>query len=210
LDMPEQARKFVNHLLEMESLEPRWWRIAAHLHLEAERYADALVALQVAGFLAPGDAREERLRADLCMHLGIPVQAIPYFTNLLENDASDVEEHRVLSGLAQAYVQRHKPQEALEYLAQIDTTQESASQLRLRAQIQYMLKDYAQAHAAYVALARREEQGRKRSRAWFLALYAAWNAGDLKAAQSALRQAAREPEFTSQAQQLLQHIQTLQ
>ena len=209
LDMPAQAREFVTHLLEVESLEPRWWRISAHLHLEAQRYADALAALQVAGFLAPGDAREERLRADLCMQLGIPVQAIPYFTDLLEEHTANAEEREVLLGLAQAYVRRHKPQEALEYLARIDTTQESVAQLRLRARILYMLEDYAQAHAAYVALARREQQGRGSARAWLFAGYAAWNAGELEAAQEALRQAAQEAEFRSQAQQLLRHLQTL-
>lgn len=210
LDMPEAARKFVIHLLDVESLEPRWWRIAAHLHLEAQRYADALVALQVAGFLAPGDAREERLRADLCMQLGIPVQAIPYFNALLEDYTSNAEEHKVLLGLAQAYVQRHKPQEALEYLARIDTTQESVAQLRLRAQILYMLEDYVQAHAAYVELARREQQGRASARAWLLAGYAAWDSGEIEAAQTALTHAAQEPDFSAQAQQLLRHIKTAQ
>lgn len=210
LDMPGEAWAFVSSLLEVESLEPRWWRVAAHLHLEAQRYADALVALQVAGFLAPGDVREERLRADLCMQLGIPLQAIPYFTDLLENDTSEFEEQEVLLGLAQAYVQRHKPQKALKYLAQIDAERESVPQLRLRARILYMLKDYAQAYAAYDALARREQQGRNSARAWLFAGYAAWNAGELKAARSALRQAAQEAEFRRQAQQLLRHLQTLQ
>jgi len=209
LDMPEQAREFVTHLLEVESLEPRWWRISAHLHLEAERYADALAALQVAGFLAPGDAREERLRADLCMHLGIPQQAIPYFMDLLEEHTANAEEPEVLLGLAQAYVRRHKPQKALAYLARMDTMQESIPQLRLRARILYMLKDYAQAHAAYVDLARREQQERSSARAWLLAGYAAWNAGEMKAAQTALQQVTQEAEFSSQAQQMLRHLQTL-
>lgn len=208
LEMPEQAREFVTHLLEVESLEPRWWRISAHLHLEAERYADALAALQVAGFLAPGDAREERLRADLCMHLGIPHQAIPYYTDLLEEHTSYAEEREVLLGMAQAYVQRHKPQEALTYLTRVDTEQETLPQLRLRARILYMLEDYAQAHAAYVALARREQQGRDSARAWLFAGYAAWNATEMEAAHEALRQAAQEPEFRSQAQQLLRHLQS--
>jgi predicted Zn-dependent protease len=206
LDMREKAEEFVAHLLEVEILEPRWWRIAAHLHLEAQRYADALVALQMVGFLAPGDMREERLRADLCMQLGIPVQAIPYFTNLLENDVAEVQETKALLGLAQAYVQRHKPQEALRYLAQIDTTQESVPQLRLRAQILYMRKDYVQAHAAYAALARREQQPRNSARAWLLAGYAAWNAGELDAAQAALTHAEQEPEFSSQTKQLRRHL----
>ncbi|MGM0416106.1 MAG: tetratricopeptide repeat protein, partial [Thermodesulfobacteriota bacterium] len=183
-------------------------RISAHLHLEAERYADALAALQVAGFLAPGDAREERLRADLCMHLGIPHQAIPYYTDLLEEHTSYAEEREVLLGMAQAYVQRHKPQEALTYLTRVDTEQETLPQLRLRARILYMLEDYAQAHAAYVALARREQQGRDSARAWLFAGYAAWNATEMEAAHEALRQAAQEPEFRSQAQQLLRHLQS--
>ncbi len=210
LKMPEQAREFVAQLLEVESLEPRWWRIAAHLHLEAQRYADALVALQVAGFLAPGDPREQRLRADLCIHLGIPLQAIPYFTDLLEKRSASIAEHEVLLGLAQAYLQRHQPQEALKYLTQIDAAQESVSQLRLRAQILYMLKDYPEAHAAYVALAQREQQERARGRAWLLAGHAAFHAADLEAAQKALRHAADESEFTSQAQQLLHHLRSLE
>ncbi|MCA1796938.1 MAG: tetratricopeptide repeat protein [Geobacteraceae bacterium] len=207
LDMPEKALNFVTHLLELEILEPRWWRIAAHLHQEAQSYAEALVALQVVGFLAPGDVKEESLRADLCMHLGIPAQAIPSFTTLLERDTSDIDRSKVLLGLAQAYIQRHKPQEALKYLEQLDPVQESVSELRLRARILYMLEDYAPAYTAYVELARRGPQPRASARAWLFAGYAAWHTGELKKAQTALQHAAQEPEISNQAQQLLRHLQ---
>jgi predicted Zn-dependent protease len=206
LQMPEKALQFVTRLLEQEIVEPRWWRIAAHLHLEAQRYPEALVALQVAGFLAPGDAREERLRADLCMHLGIPAQAIPYFTSLLESDSSDLDGQSALLGLAQAYLQRHKPQEALKYLDRIEAQHESAAQLHLRARILYMLADYPRAYAAYAELAREENDPRGRAQAWLFAAYAAWNADEIDKTREALQNAEQAPEYRAQAHQLRRYL----
>lgn len=207
LDMPEKALDFVTRLQELEILEPRWWRIGAHLHLEAQRYPEALVSLQVADFIAPGDVREERLRADLCMHLGIPAQAIAYFTSALEKPSSDMDTHKVLLSLAHAYVQRHKPQEALKYLGRIDAARQTVAQLHLRARILYMLEDYNQAYTAYIKLARRETESRSSAQAWLFAAYAAWHAGEGDKARAALRHAAQVPKFSAQAQQLQRHLQ---
>jgi tetratricopeptide (TPR) repeat protein len=210
LDMADTALEYVDALLEDEILAVRWWRIAAHIHLEQQHYTRALVALQVVGFLDPGDAREERLRADLCLKLGIPVQAITYLSDLLEMASTTDDDSEVLLLLAQAYLQRHEPRRALAYLEQIDTGKEEVTHLRVRAQILYMLKDYAKAYTAYAELADRVQEGGNNARAWLFAGYAAWNAGELEAARDALKHAAREPEFSRQAQQLLQHLRDLE
>jgi hypothetical protein len=73
-----------------------------------------------------------------------------------------------------------------------------------------MLKDYAKAYTAYAELADRVQEGGNNARAWLFAGYAAWNAGELEAARDALKHAAREPEFSRQAQQLLQHLRDLE
>ncbi|MFW6387550.1 MAG: tetratricopeptide repeat protein, partial [Thermodesulfobacteriota bacterium] len=208
LDMTDTALEYVGTLLKDEILEVRWWRIAAHIHLDQQHYTRALVALQVVGFLDPENAREERLRADLCLQLGIPVQAITYLSDLLEI-SSDTDDDEVLLLLAQAHLQRHEPRQALEYLEQIDTGEEAVQHLRVRAQILYMLKDYAEAYTAYAELADREQKSVNRARAWLFAGYAAWNAGELEAARDALEHATREPEFSGQAQQLLEHLRDL-
>lgn len=211
LQLHAQALEFVTHLLEVEGLEPRWWRVAAHLYLEEQRYRSALVALQVAGYLAPGDEREQRLRADLCMHLGIPAQAIEYYLQLLpeqgqlqpmQGDAAEL-----LLRLAQAYVQRHEPQQALQWLEQMDTQDMEIVQLRLRAQILFMLKRYGEAGTAYASLAVKEQNPAAAGRAWMLAAYAAWNAKAWGDATAALNAAAQYPPYASQAHALLQQLQ---
>lgn len=211
LDMRAQALEFVTHLLEVEGMKPRWWRVAAHLYLEEQRYRSALVALQVAGYLAPGDEREQRLRADLCMHLGIPAQAIEYYLQLLpeqgqlqpmQGDAAEL-----LLRLAQAYVQRHEPQQALQWLEQMDTQDMEIVQLRLRAQILFMLKRYGEAGTAYASLAVKEQNPAAAGRAWMLAAYAAWNAKAWGDATAALNAAAQYPPYASQAHALLQQLQ---
>ncbi len=207
LDMRAQALEFVTHLLEVEGMKPRWWRVAAHLYLEEQRYRSALVALQVAGYLAPGDEREQRLRADLCMYLGIPAQAIEYYTQMQQVQGNAAE---LLLRLAQAYVQRHEPQQALQWLEQIEPQEVDLAQLRLRAQILFMLKRYAKANTAYVNLAEREHNPSAAGRAWLLAAYAAWNAEAWSNAATALNSALQYPACASQARTLLQQLQDVQ
>jgi tetratricopeptide (TPR) repeat protein len=72
-----------------------------------------------------------------------------------------------------------------------------------------MLKDYAKAYTAYAELADRVQEGGNNARAWLFAGYATWNAGELEAARDALEHAAREPAFSGQAQQLLEHLRDL-
>ncbi|MDY0211631.1 MAG: tetratricopeptide repeat protein [Desulfuromonadaceae bacterium] len=204
LNMRSQALEFVTQLLEVEGLDSRWWRVAAHLYLEEQQYRSALVALQVAGYLAPGDEREQRLCAALCMHLGIPAQAIEYYMQLqlMQGEAAEV-----LLALAQAYVQRHEPQQALQWLEQIDAQEVNIAQLRLRAQILFMLKQYAKAGAAYASLAEQEQNPSAAGRAWMLAAYAAWNAEAWTDAVIALNSVAQYSDYANQAHALLQQLQ---
>ncbi|MDD2557998.1 MAG: tetratricopeptide repeat protein [Desulfuromonas sp.] len=202
-NMRAQALEFVTHLLEVEGLEPRWWRVAAHLYLEEHRYRSALVALQVAGYLAPGDEREQRLRADLCMHLGIPAQAIEYYIQMQQEQGNTAE---LLLHLAQAYVQRYEPQQALQWLEQIDAQEVNIAQLRLRAQILFMLKHYVKAGGAYMNLAAMEQNSTAAGRAWMLAAYAFWNAEAWTEAIAALNSAVKYPAYVNSAQALLRQL----
>ncbi len=204
LDMRTHAQELVAQLLEADGLEPRWWRVAAHLCLENRQYSSALVALQVAGFLAPGDEREQRLRADLCMHLGIPVLAIEYYTQMQVEKGNVAE---LLLPLAQAYVERHEPQQALHWLEQIDTQVVDITQMRLHAQILFMLKSYAKANTAYVRLAKQERTPSAAGRAWMLAAYAAWNAEAWADVVTALNVAVQYPSYAGQARALLRQLQ---
>lgn len=201
LDMRAEALEYTAYLLDIDGLEVRWWRVMAYLHLEAGNYRAALVALQVAGFLAPGDAAEQRLRADLCMQLGIPAQAITYYGSL--DPEADTQ---LILHLAQAYLQRHDPQQALEWLDKVEAAEETPEELRLRARILLVLERYGPAYAACVKLAGAESQPAAGAQAWMLAAHAALHQERWQAAREALRQAGHYQRYRAETERVLKQL----
>lgn len=183
LDMAARALDCVLSLTRTEPEEPAWWKALAHIHLNANRYAEALGALTVFNHLAPLSATETELAADLNMQLGIPDQAAALYERACQSQPTP----RCTEKLASAYRLMHNPRKALDRMSRALQTDDGETSLLLaRADLLFELKRYAEAEAAYERAAK---AGADPGRSRLMAGYAAWHRGDIPAARKAFRAA---------------------
>jgi len=113
LEMHADALALARALVEEAPTLAKWWQAKSHLHLNAQDYEPALVAMTIYAFLAPLSRSERQLLADLHLQVGIPGRAASLYESLLQEDEVD---KRVLRNLVTALRQIGKPDEALEQL----------------------------------------------------------------------------------------------
>jgi tetratricopeptide (TPR) repeat protein len=183
LDMAQEALKLAEELTREHPLAPRWWKALAHVHLTASRYEEALVALAIYSWLTVPTEEEQRLLADLYLHLGIPVKAAPMYEEMLRCGPDD----RLLHHLVMAYRRLGRPEEALEHLEKFGQHGSDPSLLMLRGDLLYELGRYGDAADSYRQAARTDAQ--QAGRAWLMAGYAAWQMNDLTGSRSAFERA---------------------
>jgi tetratricopeptide (TPR) repeat protein len=197
MKMENKAFSYVKWLTKVDTLEPKWWKGLAHLHLMENRYSPALAALTVKGFLEPLTAQEQRIAADLNMTLDVPVQAILFY----EKIAGEKFEPDMAYRIAQGYIRLHRPEDALNCVEKGLIKEENNLRLMLlKGDLLYGLERYSEAAAAFETVARGKENP---GGAWLMAGYAAWNAGDLEKSRLAFKHAAKYPEQKNTAQKAL-------
>ncbi|MDY6824585.1 MAG: tetratricopeptide repeat protein [Thermodesulfobacteriota bacterium] len=197
----EQAALDLALLLTRETPEvDRWWKSLAYIHLNAGRYEAALAALIPYGFLTSLSREEKQLIADLSLEVGIPVKAASVYEKCLE----EKPDKKMLRRLVLAYRQLGQPEKALERIRAFNHTPEDADLILLAAQLHYVLEQYGQAADDYRRAARKP--GNHRGRAWLMAGYSAWQAGNFSAARDALLQAKTYPQQREAAQKALCEI----
>jgi tetratricopeptide (TPR) repeat protein len=201
LKMTSEARAFARQLAHEAPGEARWWKALAHVELSAGRYADALAALTVYGYLRPLSEAEQRLWADLNLQLDIPDQAAPVYARLLKQKNNPKLREKLIS----AYRQTGRYDEALALLARHGADDPAA--LMLRADLLYSARRFAEAADAYrlAALKNKEAAGQ----AWLMAGYAAWQVDDLETSRQAFRRASRFAPQKKAALSALQQIEAI-
>lgn len=202
LEMHTDALALVRDLVDEAPTLAKWWKAKAHLHLNIQDHAPALVAMTVYGYLTELTREEQQLLADLHLQVGIPDRAAPLYASLLQEGASD---QRVIHHLVTALRRIDQSEAALAQLERHPALGEDPDLLMLRADLLYELQRYAEAAAAY----RRAAAGNSRQagQAWLMAGYAAWRTADWAASRQAFEQAAR---FERQRQPALTAMRRLQ
>jgi tetratricopeptide (TPR) repeat protein len=89
LEMHADALKLVRTLVEEAPAQAKWWKAKAHLHLNAQDFEPALIAMIVYGYLTPLSREERLLVADLHLQVGIPGRAAPLYEELLQRGDED-------------------------------------------------------------------------------------------------------------------------
>ncbi len=182
LDMKTKALHYVKRLIREYPTEPGWWKGLAHLHIKENRYRPALVALTIKRFLTPLTTQEQRIVADLNMALGVPVQAVRAYERLAEKGVAPDLARRI----AQGYIRLHQPLKALEWVEKALLSRKKPDLMLLKGDLLYELERYQEAVKAFMAAASAKKNT---GRAWLMAGYSAWNAGNLTCARRAFQKA---------------------
>ena len=204
LDMLEEALVYAARLTNVYPDNPRWWKTLAHIHLSEGQYIDALVAMTIYGLLTPLNQEEAKLMADLNMQVGIPVKAVSFYEAALAIDQNE----RILQNLVTAYQHLEQYEKALNRMEDIDSHKMTPSLVMLRGDLLYAVGRYRDAEKAFRQVA--FEQGSLAGRAWLMAGYAAWQAGDLLASRQALKKAAGFPEQERAALEAIRQLKGIQ
>jgi len=201
LKMTPEARAYARQLAHENPGEARWWKALTHVELSAGRYAEALAALTVYGYLQPLTETEQQLWADLNLQLDIPGQAAPVYARLLKKK----NDPKLLEKLISAYRQAGRYDEALALLDR-HWADDPAKRL-LRADLLYSARRFAEAAEAYrqTALKSKEAAGQ----AWLMAGYAAWQVNDLETSRQAFRRASRFPRQKKAALSAIEQLETV-
>jgi len=204
LKMVDKALIAANHYVQVDGLEPLWWKLLTSIHLDAGRYSEGLVALKVLAYLQPLSEQEQHLLADLYLTLGVPKEAVRYYETLQQQRPYD---EQLLSRLAHASLNLHQPDQALFWLEHAQADTDNVSLLRLQAQLLFSLKRYAEAVELFERLTRLEKDS---GATWLMQGYAAWNGEMWAQARRALNRAQRYPQQRKKAKQLLHQLDVIE
>ena len=183
----------------------KWWRGLAHVALARNNYENALVALTVYGYLTPLSPEEKKLFADLSLHVGIPVLAVPAYESAISEKKNGQPDRALLQNLVIAYRQMEKSEKAIETIGAFDGHEEDPDLLILKADILYNMEHFSEAAEAYRKAAR-NASGALAGRAWLMAGYAAWQTGDLPSAREAFEKAAEFERHQQDAETALEQL----
>lgn len=200
LDMRHEARVYAGSLARQHLTRSKWWKALAHVELQDGKYKPALVALTVCSYIEPLTDPETKLLADLHLQLGIPVKAAPLYEKSLQNQFND----RVLQNLMLALQQSGRAAAALDALQRFAPRTNDPELLMLKADLLYGLSDFKTAAPVYRKVA--EAGGRQKGRAWLMAGYAAFQAGDIPFCRSAFERAAAFDQHRDAARTAMQRL----
>ncbi len=213
LGMNREARSLALELVRSWPEEERWWKALIHVSLKQGRMEDALMALMVISYLRPLDASETRLLADLNLQAGIPAKALPVYVELLNSSPSvPLLEYAVYA--CRSLGDHEKALELLEKYP--DILSKAPDLMMVRGDMLYSLSRYRAAFDAYVEAAGvmdRQHGGHYKDeagRAWFMAGYSAWQAGETERALRAVQKAEKYPRQRRQAAQLRGYLENVQ
>lgn len=167
LNMGDKALAYAEELCAKAVTEVLWWRALTHLHLQRNRYTEALTCLLVTGYLDTLTPEEQRLTADLYLQLGVPRQAVPLYKGMIAAGANQ----QLLANLLVALQQLGRTQEALETLDRLAPTPLSPELALHKADLLFTLGHYQEAAGLYRKIAA-TASGKQRDRALQMAEYA--------------------------------------
>jgi tetratricopeptide (TPR) repeat protein len=145
LGQHRQAVATVQHLLVRPEPKPRWWKLLAHVHVQAHDYAAAAAAFKVYLELA-APSREEVIRlGDLYRLAGVPLKAARQYEKALQWPAAEGDYEKIAS----VYLSAHRPDMAVQALHQAIASKPSARLWHMLGSIQYNQGKYQEAREAF-------------------------------------------------------------
>jgi len=202
LEMKSKAMAYAKRLTKEDSIEPKWWKGLAHIYFSEERYKDALVPFTICSYFAPLSDQEKKFLADLNLNLGIPVQAMRYYEDLL----SKKEDSDIYKLLIHAYLSLHKPEKAIETIKNALKYSSQEELWMLKGHILYENERYKEAMQAFEKAAKQMSDP---GQAWLMTGYAAWNSNDLSKARQAFTKALEYPKQKDKAQESLRRVERI-
>lgn len=160
LNLTDKALAYAEGLSAKVPTEVLWWRALTHLHLQQNRYKEALTCLLVTGYLDQLSPEEQRLTADLYLQLGVPRQAVPLYKGMIAAGSNQ----QLLANLLVALQQLGRSEEALETLDKLAPTPLSSELALQKADLLFTLGRYQEAASLYRKIAA-SASGKQRDRA---------------------------------------------
>lgn len=202
LGMKSKAMAYAKRLTKEDPIEPKWWKGLAHIYFSEERYKDALIPFTICSYLAPLSDQEKKLLADLNLSLGIPVQAMRYYEDLLAKK----EDPDIYKLLIHAYLSLHKPDKAIETIEMALKYSSQEGLWMLKGHILYENERHKEAMQAFEKAAKQMSDP---GQAWLMTGYAAWNANDLSKARQAFTKALNYPKQKDKAREALRRVERI-
>jgi tetratricopeptide (TPR) repeat protein len=201
LNMKRRALEYAEQLTREHPLESKWWKALAHIHLTANIYEKALVALTVYSHLIPLTNEEKKLMAELASTLGVPIQAVRFYEEILL-EKMDPE---IVKKIAESYLRLHKPEDALAWVEKGLQNASEESLLILKGNLLYEIKNYRAAMNVFQSIPKGQNSGQ----ALLMLGYSAWQAGDLEEARHAFKKASNYKKQEKTALRLLSRLEKM-
>ncbi len=167
LGMDEEALVYAEKLCATTPAEPKWWRALTHIHLQHNRYKEALSSLLITSYLSPPTPEEARLTADLYLQLGVPRQAVSRYKAMIGEKFTP----QLLTNLLVALQQTGNTEEALNALEKFAPSPLAPDLALQRADLLFTLGRYQEAAKLYNKIAS-TSTGKQRDRALQMVEYA--------------------------------------
>ncbi|WP_022667518.1 tetratricopeptide repeat protein [Desulfospira joergensenii] len=188
-DDMDRAFSYATHLSRTAPIVSKWWKALVHIQLSRGKYQDALENLLIYGFLTPLSEKEQKLCADLCLQLEIPVRAAEMYETLLKDTPDLKEGKQIIKHLVNAYRSLGMAEKAVAILISFDQGEKDPELIMLKGNLLYGAKQFKEADAAFRKAAR--ARNAREGLAWLMAGYASWQQNDLAASRSAFEKAAQ-------------------
>jgi tetratricopeptide (TPR) repeat protein len=200
MNMQKKALRMAEQLSETFSIEPKWWKALAHIHLSEDRHREALAAMTIYGYLQPFNEKEKKLMAELSLIAGVPSKAVTYYESL----NAQFSEPDIIVKIVQSYQMMNQPQQALKW-AEKGLSQLRSSELMMqKATILYELRQYDKSIQAYESFIK-EKKG-DIGLAWLMIGFAASQDNNLDKAVLAFENASK---FERHQKTALSHLEQI-
>ena len=199
LNMKSKSLNYATLLINEDPVEPEWWKILLHIHLTDNRYQDALSTLTIIGYIRELTLQETKLLADLNMNLGIPVQAVHYYEELI----SEKKDSKIYEKLISACLALHKLHKALKIIDHALQYKREKKICMLKGRILFEQEKYKESYKLYQRVAKEMPHP---GYPWLMAGYSAWYLEDMAKAAYAFNSAARYPKYKKKAEKVINII----
>jgi len=196
LEDVERGNATVDAMLAQYAEDPAAWRLAFQYFASTGDYESGAVALTVAGYLSPLTRDEKLTLGDLLLAVGTPAPAGEQYAIALADSATTSE----LERLSSAYLAAYDFDAALATLDRALAEEPTPRLWSLLGDLRFMRSEFDAAYGAYSSCV---EADTSQARAYFMMGYCAIQLDRTDDAIASLERAARYPDQSGKANQLL-------
>lgn len=202
LKMNKKAVSYLLTILQDDPMESDWWEFLSHIFLSNEKLTDALTFSLIKYYIEPLSANK-KLIADLSLNVGIPIQAIKYYQEVIETEKDNMD---LYYNLAISFLAFNKPYKALATVDKALSNSFSEKLCMLKGKILFEQEKYKQAMQYYEKNIKNIKKANNSGDAWMMMGYAAWNIQDMFCVKQAFTNALKYDKHKKRAKKLLEQI----